>query len=305
MKEKKQPQTRANEVIIKTLDPNQMMGLYIKKNVCKKWTEDFLEEDTGKVYSLERSEILFRAGTYVDHKTQQKINFDIIEGSITEPIELSNQDRSGIYSKGYGLRKWTAKVYTSHDGKVKKYMLTARGIEHAVAIIEDYMETRTNGAFGIVQLVVADSAVFIEDEITHLTETDLDKMYAEGVINFNTYCDALDNTEKDNHPDEDNRTFWQMSFCIDWTTKKQSHTADGDVNTFIVHSVSADIATKAILRWLTMEDHQERKPEVRKADGEKVFTLHLQEAKQLPIHAIIPIEYTEANAPKKDEDGDA
>lgn len=299
MKEKKTPQTRANEVIIKTLDPSQMMGLYIKKTVYKKWTEDFIDEYTGHVIGLERSEILHKAGTYVDQKTQQKINFDIIEGSIAEPVELSNQNRTGLYNEMYVLRPWLAKV--KYNDKVHKLLLKAKNIEHCIDIIRDYMETRTDGVFAIMQIGTSDNAVFIDDEITHLTETDLDKMYQEGSISFNCYCDALDNTAKDNHPDEDTRTYWSMNYSIEWKTKVQQ-SMEYDNNLFIVHSVNADTATKAILRYLTMEDYNERDAATRKKDGEKVYTLHLQEAKQLPIHAIIPIEYTEANKPQKDEE---
>lgn len=299
MKEKKVQQTRENEVIIKTLDPSQMMGLYIKKTVCKKWTEDFIDEDTNETVSIERSVILHKAGTYVDQKTQQEINFDIIEGSITEPVELSNQSRTGLYNEMYGLRPWLAKV--KYNDKAHKFLLKAKNIEHCIDIIRDYMETRVSGVFSILQIGTSDNAVFIDDEITHLTETDLDKMYQEGSISFNCYCDALDNTAKDNHPDEDNRTYWSMNYSLEWKTKVQS-SEEYENNLFIVHSVNADMATKAILRYLTMQDHEECDAATRRKDGEKVYTLHLQEAKQLPIHAIIPFEYTEANMPKKEEE---
>lgn len=261
--------------------------------------EDFVDEDTHEIVSVERAEILFKAGTYVDQKIQQKINFYILDGSITEPVELSNQDRKGLYNELYGLSPWLAKV--KYNDKMHKLMLKGRNIEHCIDIIRDYMETRVNGMFAIMQIGAADSAIFIDDEITHLTETDLDKMYQEGSISFNCYCDALDNTVKDNHPYEDNRVYWSMTYRLEWETKVKQVGEDIIPTQFIVHSVNADTATKAILRYLTVKDHEERDAVTRKTDGEKVYTLHLVEAKQMPIHAIIPIEYTEANKPKKNE----
>ena len=300
MKEKKQNQTKVNERIIKTFDVKEMFMMFLTNDICKKWTEDFIDEDTNETVSVERSELLFAKGTQVDQNIQQKINFYILDKTITEPIELSNQRREG-WMVGYRYEsKWMAKVYLGAIGKTRKVLLSARNPTHALSIIGDYFETRTNGFFRVIGLQVIDHAIFLEDPITHLTDTQLDDALRNGDITFVEYCDLLDNPAQDNHADEDHRQFWKITYNIGWKTKK----SEGEENdqTFIVQSVNVDNARNTILRYLTTEDRRERDDATRKVDGEKVFTLSLQEATQMPISAIIPQEYTDAHRPTENEE---
>lgn len=295
MKEKREPQTKANVFYVETKEPKDMMGLYLAEPLYKKWTEDFKDEDTDEIISIERTELLYNEGTYVNQDTQQRINFYYMDGTITEPIKLTNQRRQGFLASYNGNVPFYAKVY--NDGKTRKYLLRASGLRHAIRVVEDYQETRVNGPFFIKDIGRFETATFVEDEVRHMTGTDLDKAFMEGTISFQRYCEYLDDPVSDKHPDKDQRSYWQMEYAIGWKAgKKQIVEVDSaNTRTFIVHSVNTYAAQKAILRTLTSEDHAERSKEVRKVDGEKIFTLSLQEAKQLPISAIIPTEYTEAN----------
>lgn len=292
--------TRGNERIIKTLDVKEMLGMYTTQNVVKKWTEDYLDEDTNETISIERTEILFRAHTEVTQDVQQKINFYIIEGSITEPIELSSQNRTGLMHKGNGYSEWMVTVYDSNTGKNRKLVLKAKDPVHAIDVVSDYMETRTKGSFRVIALKHMDRSVIIDDPISHMTGKDIDVEYLNGNLSFVAYCDMLNDPRQDDHPDEDNRLYWKIVNAIGESCKGYSN-EDPSV-TFIVHSVSVDAAQKAILRRLTEDDHKQRDEQKRKLEGEMVYTLSLQEATQLNISDIVPIEYTKANEPKKNEE---
>ena len=49
-----------------TNKPEEMLYKYLVKPVNKTWTEDFRDECTGENISIERSELLFEAGDYID-----------------------------------------------------------------------------------------------------------------------------------------------------------------------------------------------------------------------------------------------
>ena len=67
--------TRKDEIRFKTDDPKRMLNKYICARVLKTWTEDFVDKDTGKITSVERNEVLFEKGTYIDREVLQKIQF--------------------------------------------------------------------------------------------------------------------------------------------------------------------------------------------------------------------------------------
>lgn len=60
-----------------TRKPEEMLGKYLAKNVVKKWTEDFKDEDTGEIVSVERSEILFDSGTEITQDVLVKLRFSM------------------------------------------------------------------------------------------------------------------------------------------------------------------------------------------------------------------------------------
>lgn len=82
MKEK--IETKKDEVRYTTSDPKRMLNRFLVKDVFRKWTENFFDEDTGEVCSIERSELLFERGSYLDKETISRIMFYMQEGSITE-----------------------------------------------------------------------------------------------------------------------------------------------------------------------------------------------------------------------------
>lgn len=58
-KQWKRPQ---DVVTFRTSDPREMLGKYMPKHAVKTWTEDFRDEDTGEVVSIERNQIVVGRG---------------------------------------------------------------------------------------------------------------------------------------------------------------------------------------------------------------------------------------------------
>ena len=63
--------------VVETNKPEEMLNKYLAERAVKSWTEDFIDEDTGEPVSIERSEILFERGLYIDENLLQKIMFSI------------------------------------------------------------------------------------------------------------------------------------------------------------------------------------------------------------------------------------
>lgn len=79
---------------IVTSDPKVMLGKYLPKRVVKEWFEDFRDDDTGEVVSIERKEVLMERGLITNEKVS-KLLFYIQAGDIDE-VEVCERDVSEL-----------------------------------------------------------------------------------------------------------------------------------------------------------------------------------------------------------------
>lgn len=82
-------QTRKDEVRFRTSDIRRIVGKFLASNVLKTWNEDFIDESTGEVVTIERNEILFERGSYIDDDLAQQINFSIQAEEIKDGAEAT------------------------------------------------------------------------------------------------------------------------------------------------------------------------------------------------------------------------
>ena len=122
MEEKKQEEWTMPEdiVVIETSKPEEMRGKYLAEKVVKSWTEDFIDEANGEPVTIERTEIIFGRGEYIDDDLLQKIMFSIQAEEIktvkvvdTKPtVERANaQIRRYVVKLSDGLH--TSNIYTT------------------------------------------------------------------------------------------------------------------------------------------------------------------------------------------------
>lgn len=122
MEEKKQEEWTMPEdiVVIETSKPEEMHNKYLAESVAKHWNEDFIDEDTGEPVTIERTEVIFDRGTYIDDDMLQKIMFSIQAEEIqtvkvvdTKPtVERANaQIRRYVVKLSDGLH--TTNIYTT------------------------------------------------------------------------------------------------------------------------------------------------------------------------------------------------
>ena len=166
MKTTKKIQTKKNEVIITTSDTDQMYKKYLVKPLLRKWYEHLLDEDTGEMIEVERNEIVLEKGTYLLEDQLAVINFHLQAGDVTEAV-VSDQKRCGVCSIGWGVQPWcvTAKIFKKH-----KYLLFARSIFQALAIVEDYLELKCDTSFSITSAKEYKDHIFIFDDTVKMVE---------------------------------------------------------------------------------------------------------------------------------------
>jgi hypothetical protein len=156
-------QTRKDEIRLTTDSLEKMLDMYTVKDVRRSWEEDFIDEGSGEVISITRSEMIVPAGTLLDKFTLQKLQFFMQSGEITE-VEVSNQSRKAkIVNSSLTPYYVTAKI-NQLKGKCN-LLLYAQSCEMALEIAKDYIELNFESRFYFTQVKVFDSCIFIEKVI--------------------------------------------------------------------------------------------------------------------------------------------
>lgn len=294
-------ESRKSEIRYITDDPKKMLGKWVARRAIKTWTEKYIDEDTGKEVSIERSEVLLDRGTYINQDILCSIKFMMEEGSLKE-VEVSNQNRQGILLDSNFLYpyKATAKI----AGKNKTVLLYANSVANALIILTDYIELYFRGGFEITAIKEMDYAVVIVDRLksAESRRLELDTAYLKGDISMENFveatCDNISNgnpdVEKTDDDKKEDKKFYQI------TAHVVSHDdKEGDIeedHTFIVQTYSAVRANMLIEKWLR-EQQEERFKESLK-HPERTFIKYqinsfIEESKIIPIGCFIPVEFSE------------
>ena len=195
--------------VIETNKPEEIFHKYLAEAAIKTWTEDFVDEDTGKIMSIERHEVIFDCGTYIDESVFPKIMFSIQSEELKtvkvcdkKPLAKRNnmQVRRYIVKLSDGLRK--SNIYTT----------MARTPEDAAQMVCDYYSIygipTLSGNFSVI-----DSAA---TGLRLLYKEDLGKAYWEDLYNI-SHADierSVNNTQKILPPPYQLERFFKVNVCI-------------------------------------------------------------------------------------------
>jgi hypothetical protein len=135
------------ELIKKTVNVEDAQGWYLLQNESKFWMEDFTDEDTNEVSSVERSAVILHKGcklTAIDISTLK-------ENGITT-VRVSNVPILGNQEKYMNL--WETSLNIREKGKRRKrsYIVTADSPAAAEAFISEYLEINVNADFELVKV---------------------------------------------------------------------------------------------------------------------------------------------------------
>ena len=162
---KKQWKRPEDIVTFRTSNPKEMLGKYLPDNVIKKWMEDFTDEDTGDVVSIERSEVIVNRG-YISQDVLQQIMFAIQAGDI-EDVEVCEDGVKDMklnvprYSYVYNVE--LSGVCT--DLTSEHFVTHAQTIPQAIRIAAEFGQMY-RGYFGMVKATrcVTVDAVIVPDD---------------------------------------------------------------------------------------------------------------------------------------------
>jgi hypothetical protein len=162
-------QTKKDE-IIKTLTTSEEIlkstGMYINKPVCKKWMEDFVDEDTGNVVSIERNSVLYDKGTLINPGLTPELLFYFQSNEFTE-IEVSNQKREA-YEVSTGEKSYLATVQIGK--KKKKFLYKSVNIHLAIEGLKDFIELNFNGPYAVISIKQFQISIILDDTLQSLKE---------------------------------------------------------------------------------------------------------------------------------------
>lgn len=158
-------ETRKSEIRTTTSNAYEMLGKFLGKDLLRTWKENFVDEDSGEIVEVDRSEIIGKAGQLIEGDLLSRINFHIAAGEVTE-VEVSNQRREAVCLRNTHFTPYQA-AFEVKDKK-KKYLLYAPSVEVALEIVKDYVELNFSGWYTIRMIKEFNSCILLHDQLSPL-----------------------------------------------------------------------------------------------------------------------------------------
>ena len=298
-KKAKAIESRFTEIRLKTLKPEEMLNKYLGEDVVKKYKEDFTDQDTGEVKTVERKEVLHKKGTLINQDVLAKIKFDIASGDIKEPIEVTNQNREAFEYSNTWMHPWLAKVAIGEKDKNVKFLLYGQHIDNVLLILRDYIELNFKGGFTISEVKRFDDCVILEDTLSDkMSEDDIAKAYLRGEISMMEYVNAQQTKAEDSAKKSDEKKYYQLDLKVRTKegTSEYEHT-----QTFVVHTFDTERALIVVNAYLKMieDEHVEDAKKHDRTYEKKSFSLLIEKANSIPVGCFIPMEFSKVYAEDK------
>lgn len=284
MAQKEKVETKKDEVRYFTSEPREMLNKYLASDVVQKWSEDFIDEDTKEVVSVERTQKLFDRGRLIDQDLLTQINFHLQTGDIKE-VEVSNQKRLAFENKNTFLHPWQAQAEIGD--KKYKFLLYASGISNVIEILNDYIELNYASGFTLVMAKEIDSCIILTDNFEK-QKVDLEKAYLKDEISLEEYVEAKDGA-KDEDEEIKEKKFYQLEVKITYSDNIET------TQSFIVHTFDTDRALMVISHYLKKWEEKKNQEHREKGWGEheiRDFKLCIEKAGPMPVGAFVPKEFS-------------
>lgn len=284
MAQKEKVETKKDEVRYFTSEPREMLNKYLASDVVQKWSEDFIDEDTKEVVSVERTQKLFDRGRLIDQDLLTQINFHLQTGDIKE-VEVSNQKRLAFENKNTFLHPWQAQAEIGD--KKYKFLLYASGISNVIEILNDYIELNYASGFTLVMAKEIDSCIILTDNFEK-QKVDLEKAYLKDEISLEEYVESKDGA-KDDDEEIKEKKFYQLEVKITYSDNIET------TQSFIVHTFDTDRALMVISHYLKKWEEKKNQEHREKGWSEheiRDFKLCIEKAGPMPVGAFVPKEFS-------------
>ena len=211
MEEKKEKKWMMPEDIkvIETNKGEEMLHKYLAESAVKTWTENFIDQDTGEKVPVERHEVIFDRGTYIDESLLPKIMFSIQSEDLKTVKVCENKPL--VKRHNMQVRRYIVKLSDGlHNCNV--YTTRAKTPEDAAQMVCDFYTIyglpTLSGNFSVI-----DSAA---TGLQLLYKEDLGNAYWEDLYNI-SHADIerrVNNTQKILPPPYQLERFFKVNVCI-------------------------------------------------------------------------------------------
>lgn len=195
--------------VTETNKPEEIFHKYLAESAVKTWTENFVDEDTGENVPVERNEVIFDRGTYIDESLLPKIMFSI-QSEELKTVKVC--DKKPLAKRNnMQVRRYIVKLSDGlHNSNI--YTTRAKTPEDAAQMVCDYYTIyglpTLSGNFSVI-----DSAA---TGLRLLYKEDLGKEYWEDLYNI-SHADierSVNNTQKILPPSYQLERFFKVNVCI-------------------------------------------------------------------------------------------
>ena len=151
-----------------TSKPEEMLGKYLARPVVKKWMEDFVDEETGDIVPVERTEVLFDSGVEITQDVLVKLRFSM-EAEGVESVWVTEQPP--IVKRETAQAAHIVTISNSFKS-AKVYVLGCRTPEDAAQMVCDYhsvypMECMGRSNFFVCSSKVTADRFIFSEELPH------------------------------------------------------------------------------------------------------------------------------------------
>lgn len=268
--------TRKDEITYRTDDMQRAYGKYLAERVCKHWDEDFLDESTGEVVTIQRTEILFERGQMIDQDLVAKLRFSISAGEIKD-ILVSNQNRAARYNNSEFLLPFKVTA-TFFVGSRQTFLLQAQSASIAIEVAKDFIELNYEGIFAITKVEYLKECVILNQPLRKLTKSDMENFDA----NENIQADKDTDKEKESKATANYYSVTGVVIIGDIDEK-----GDEREYKFIIRTDDVDTGVDIAKAWLRAKYNTEQKLGT-------VRDIIVSSATPFPINAVIPTEFCQA-----------
>lgn len=276
-------QTRHNEVLLLAKTPEDMFGKYAAENIYHVWNEDFKDQDSGEIVSVERKQLLFERGTYFDNRNIDTVRFHFDAGELTEAL-VSNQCRIGNEIDHWGLQAYKVKV--SINGKNNVIVCQARSLTMAHEIVKDWCELHLEKSFLIVSITELSTGIILNAALKkreEVAEEPLPTLEEEAAPDPNDDVD-LGGEELEAAASKKSSSGYyevQLEIHYQYNDRDLKHT---DIKSFLVEAKDADAARDACFGYIDMT----------REDNETVEEIRIISASPFSCYKVIEREFTAA-----------
>lgn len=281
-------ETKKNEVREITSDISRMKGKYLVYDLERSWGEDFLDEGSGEVVSIERKELIYERGTLLQAEELSRIQFFMNEGSISE-VEVSNQKRMSYELKNRYIYPYMAQVDV--EDKKRKFLMLASSVDNALEIVKDYVELNYTGRYQISMVKEYENHIIIVDTMLKKPLDDVTRLALDEELYSREERDQILKGDDENKPDT--LKFYKIKARVSYSDEDNK---DEIFQSFIVNTYTAERAIMLINDFLNREQNKHEKEAVDKRNTFKWKDINavIEESGVIPVYAFVPKEFSEA-----------